>query len=213
MKVEGPNLRWSCQRYDIVLKTTPSSSSSSRLWGKYELDKCSVLCLHPENPEIIFLKYMDECVLSFNPRMGTGEPELLSAVTLNFYEPGWRALQPRVSSCWPTPIPRYDHLRCMYDGSYHCWVQNTTTLPSTIGSLEKIEQECFELCGTLSKLALEMKAAGTATEDQLKTAEAVFAWVKNLALAREARARSNLRHLLQLARNETEKHRSVFRPL
>ncbi|CAN0892639.1 hypothetical protein LINGRAHAP2_LOCUS17670 [Linum grandiflorum] len=232
MHVEGPNFSWTWQRYEMVLKTAPSSSS--RLWGKYELDKCSVLCLHPENPEIIFFKYMDECVLSFNPRMGKGEPELLSAVTLNFYEPGWRALQPRVSSCWPTPIPRYDDLRCMYDGSYHCWVQNittaTTTLPSAIGiptpppppyvqvemrrSLEVIKQEYSELCGTLSKLVLDMYAASTSGYDLLKAAKDVIARLEDLAReARAARYRSNLRDLLQLARNESEKHRRVFQGL
>ncbi|CAN0892636.1 Putative F-box/kelch-repeat protein At1g15680 [Linum grandiflorum] len=64
VEVEDDKYRWS-QRYEIVLKTTPSpsSSSSSTLWGNYELAKCSVLCLHPEKPEIVFFRYFDNCVL------------------------------------------------------------------------------------------------------------------------------------------------------
>ncbi|CAN0892640.1 hypothetical protein LINGRAHAP2_LOCUS17671 [Linum grandiflorum] len=127
VEVEDGQHLW-IQRYEILLTTTPSPTSSSRLWGEYELDKCSVLCLHPENPEVVFFKYLDDCVFSFNSSLGAGEPELLSAVRLNPYEPNWRALQPR-ASFWPTRIPRYDDLRGMYDGSYECWVQTTPRHP------------------------------------------------------------------------------------
>ncbi|CAL1362986.1 unnamed protein product [Linum trigynum] len=127
-RLEEDTGNWNLQ-YELVLKTTTSSSSS--LWGDYELNKCSVLDLHPEKPEVVFFKYLNDCVFSCNLRTGTGEPEFFSAVNLKCYEPGWRALHPRVS-CWPTPIPSYEDLRGMYDGSYDCWVQSssTTTLAS-----------------------------------------------------------------------------------
>ncbi|CAI0458827.1 unnamed protein product [Linum tenue] len=127
-RLEEDTGNWILQ-YELVLKKTTTSSS---LWGElYELDNCFVLDLHPEKPEVVFFKYLNECVFSCNLRTGTGEPEFFSAVKLKCYEPGWRALQPRVS-CWPTPIPRYEELRGMYDGSYDCWVQSsrTTTLAS-----------------------------------------------------------------------------------
>ncbi|CAI0464577.1 unnamed protein product [Linum tenue] len=106
--------------------------------GLCVLFTCCVLCLHPEQPEIVFLTFTDPFdgrIYSCNLRTGTGELELFSSVAPFRYEPDWIALQPTVS-CWPTPIPRYDELQGMYDGSYRCWVQNSTatTLSSTTGN-------------------------------------------------------------------------------
>ncbi|CAI0468801.1 unnamed protein product [Linum tenue] len=121
---------WWSKQHELVLNRT------SLLWGRYELENCFVLDLHPERSEIVFLRYLEDRVFSFNVRTGMGIPELFSGISLISYDPTWRALQPRVS-CWPTPIPRYDDLQCTYDGSYDCWVRSkntTTTLPSTIGN-------------------------------------------------------------------------------
>ncbi|CAI0468398.1 unnamed protein product [Linum tenue] len=131
-RLEEDGVHWT-QQYEMVLKTTSSS-----LWGDYKLEHCYVLDLHPEKPEIVFFRYKESsaaCIFSCNVRTGMGEPEFIAAGYLHIYDPCWRALQPRVS-CWPTPIPRYEQLRGLYDGSYDCWVQNcsTTTLPSMIGN-------------------------------------------------------------------------------
>ncbi|CAI0468879.1 unnamed protein product [Linum tenue] len=122
--------RWTLQ-YKTVLKTTSPS-----FWGDYKLKHCSVMDLHPEKPEVVFFQYREypECILSCNLKTGMGEPEFFSPAEFCTSDPCWRALRPRVS-CWPTPIPRYEELRGLYDGSYDCWVQHnndhTTTLPST----------------------------------------------------------------------------------
>ncbi|CAI0423327.1 unnamed protein product [Linum tenue] len=115
--------------YEMALKRTSS------LCGQFELENCFVLDLHPEKPEMVFFRYLEDRIFSFNLRTGKGKPEFFSGVTLKCFKPTWRALQPRVS-CWPTPIPGYENLRGAYNGSYDCWVQKstTTTPPSTIGN-------------------------------------------------------------------------------
>ncbi|CAI0468791.1 unnamed protein product [Linum tenue] len=115
--------------YEMALKRTSS------LCGQFELENCFVLDLHPEKSEIVYFRYLEDRIFSFNLRTGKGKPEFFSGVTLICSQPTWRALQPRVS-CWPTPIPRYENLRGAYNGSYDCWVQKSTmtTPPSTIGN-------------------------------------------------------------------------------
>ncbi|CAL1398083.1 unnamed protein product [Linum trigynum] len=119
------------RKHQTVLKM-----KSPSWWGDYKLEDCFVLDLHPEEPEIVFFEYQKspQCIFSCNLRKGTGEPEFFAAAEFCTSDPAWRVLQPRVSCCWPTPIPRYEELRGLYDGSYDCWVQHndtTTLLPST----------------------------------------------------------------------------------
>ncbi|CAL1391097.1 unnamed protein product [Linum trigynum] len=76
-RLEEDHQSWSKQ-YEMVLKKTWTSSSSSLC--KYDLENCSVVDLHPEKPEIVFLVHLDDdshvdTVLSCNLRMGTGELE------------------------------------------------------------------------------------------------------------------------------------------
>ncbi|CAL1398290.1 unnamed protein product [Linum trigynum] len=100
--------------------------------------------LHPERPEVVFFQYREypECILFCNLKTGMGEPEFFSATKFYLNDPCWRVLRARVT-CWPTPIPRYEQLRGMYDGSYDCWVQNTstTTLPSTIEECQPLVEQ------------------------------------------------------------------------
>ncbi|CAI0467046.1 unnamed protein product [Linum tenue] len=113
-RLEEDGVHWT-QQYKTVLKATT-------LCG-YKLEHCYVLGLHPEQPESYFfqnnLESSAPCIFSCNLRNGMRGPELFSAGLFRREEPCWRALQPRVS-CWPTPIPRYEQLRGMYDGSYGC---------------------------------------------------------------------------------------------
>ncbi|CAL1398325.1 unnamed protein product [Linum trigynum] len=96
--------------------------------GNFRLPSmCFVAALHPEKPEIVFFQHLDSGPeggqLSCN--LGTGgEIEFVSELQ---YFLRWRMFQSKVY-CWYTPIPRYQVLRGMYDGSYSCWVQGNNEI-------------------------------------------------------------------------------------
>ncbi|CAI0449908.1 unnamed protein product [Linum tenue] len=84
----------------------------------YEIEHCKILDMHPEKPEVVFFQYTppsvnkDDAILCCDLRKG----ELEFVTDLRQLNPRWTFFQPRIS-CWPSPIPRYEQLRGMYDGS------------------------------------------------------------------------------------------------
>ncbi|CAI0388606.1 unnamed protein product [Linum tenue] len=89
----------------------------------YELRHYLRPCLHPEKPEVFFLKHRIDAgviaALSCDLRTG-GEVELFAEARefLSY----WNLFLAQFS-CWPTAIPRFKELRAAYDGSCSCWVQ------------------------------------------------------------------------------------------
>ncbi|CAL1359090.1 unnamed protein product [Linum trigynum] len=90
----------------------------------YELHHFLRPCLHPEKPEVFFLKHRGDAgvvsVLSCDLRTG-GEVELFAEARV--FSSYWNLFRVQFS-CWPTSIPRYNELRVMYDGSCSCWIQS-----------------------------------------------------------------------------------------
>ncbi|CAI0556486.1 unnamed protein product [Linum tenue] len=80
---------------------------------------CFVACLHPDDPEIVFLENHVSAEILYRD-VRTGEEGVFDSLSFR-----WRLFQPRIS-CWPTPIPNYGKLRGAYDGSYDCWVKQTS---------------------------------------------------------------------------------------
>ncbi|CAI0467354.1 unnamed protein product [Linum tenue] len=80
-------------------------------------------CMHPEKPQVFFLRHSDATgeVFALSCDLGAG-------VELELFAEGrafltyWNLFRAELS-CWPTLIPRYKQLRVLYDGSYSCWVQ------------------------------------------------------------------------------------------
>ncbi|CAI0389445.1 unnamed protein product [Linum tenue] len=116
-RLEEHGKSWSIQ-YKTLLGRTSGRCN-------YELKECSVVGLHPEKPHIVFLRHedlggpWDDVVLSYDSR--TEELRYFAEFLGN-----WAVFHPSVS-CWPTPIPRYEKLRVIYDGSYKCWVQQSSS--------------------------------------------------------------------------------------
>ncbi|CAL1404805.1 unnamed protein product [Linum trigynum] len=98
--------------------------------AKYDPMKCTFIGLHPEKTEIAFFNYRHDVVampmsstfLSCDLRRG--ELELFAELKLS--HPCFKVLRPRFV-CWPTPIPRYEELRSMYNNGTDekCLVQGT----------------------------------------------------------------------------------------
>ncbi|CAI0546782.1 unnamed protein product [Linum tenue] len=91
--------------------------------------------LHPENPETALLILGHYSGRIFSCDLRSGELEQL-ITTRRAYERGWMLFRHRFS-CWPTPIPSYKELRGLYDGSYSCWVQQSSDeakTPSATGN-------------------------------------------------------------------------------
>ncbi|CAI0430233.1 unnamed protein product [Linum tenue] len=108
-----------CKTWSKVCEGPVKSSSVGNCgWGLL------VPTLHPEKPEVAFFTdfcgVAGNCHLSCDLRKGG---VLGSVSELTQFFTGWRVFQPRVH-CWPTPIPRYEKLRVIYDGSYAGWVQS-----------------------------------------------------------------------------------------
>ncbi|CAI0453564.1 unnamed protein product [Linum tenue] len=95
-----------------------------------DLEMIDVLALHPSNPEIVFLEcrcpqVRRSLVFSCN----------LKAKELKFFADEvrgsrWKVFQPRFT-CWPTPIPSYEKLQGVYDGSYSCFLQSNNNESAT----------------------------------------------------------------------------------
>ncbi|CAI0546098.1 unnamed protein product [Linum tenue] len=89
-----------------------------------QVSECYICDLHPEKPEIVFLELFNLVhhlgIFTFN--LTSGELEFAFD---RLYIPHFMVLhiQPKVSY-WPTPIPRYEELQGIYDGSYNCLVQS-----------------------------------------------------------------------------------------
>ncbi|CAI0422730.1 unnamed protein product [Linum tenue] len=83
---------------------------------KHEVE---VIDLHPGKPEIVFLRFIDYSQASesaiWSCNLRSGESEIFCKISKA--SPRWRVFEQRLS-CWPIPIPRYEELRGMYDGSY-----------------------------------------------------------------------------------------------
>ncbi|CAL1359210.1 unnamed protein product [Linum trigynum] len=113
-----------CKTWSVQHKTLLERTLSRY---DYELEDCNIVSLHPEKPHIAFFEHpgvygrLDSVIVSYN--MKTGE--------LEFFDQFVPRFQPRVS-CWPTPIPRYEKLRGIYDGSHGCWVQQSSSEAATL---------------------------------------------------------------------------------
>ncbi|CAL1409698.1 unnamed protein product [Linum trigynum] len=115
LRLKDDRRTWMKQHEWWLLKTTSTSRCN------YEVKNCTVLGLHPGKPEMVFLLHRGlngPNILFFN----------LRSRELGFFDnpqPTWMVFQPKIY-CWPTPIPGYEKLRGMYDGSYNCWVQHSS---------------------------------------------------------------------------------------
>ncbi|CAL1414680.1 unnamed protein product [Linum trigynum] len=117
-RLEEDRKSWSMQHKTVLGKTIKIFD--------YELEDCDVACLHPEKPHIVFFKHPgfgDRRSVALSYDMKTAELGLFGEFVPRF--------QPRVS-CWPTPIPRYEELRAIYDGRYSCWVQQSSSKAATL---------------------------------------------------------------------------------
>ncbi|CAI0452570.1 unnamed protein product [Linum tenue] len=116
-RLEEDGKSWKKQHEGLV------NTASRR--GNYKLEYLFPADLHPEKPEIVFLRYLD---LDDERFASTYACNLTSSgEEIEFFaEKGhsWRVVQPKVSG-WPTPIPRYEQLRGLYNGSRSCWVQSS----------------------------------------------------------------------------------------
>ncbi|CAL1387731.1 unnamed protein product [Linum trigynum] len=101
------HISWS-EVYQVSLKEPSKPCNYSR-------ERCYFACLHPDDPEIVFL-YNDFDVILYHD-VRTGEEGVFD----DEYSHPWRLFQPRIS-CWPTPIPNYEKLRAAYDA---CCVHHT----------------------------------------------------------------------------------------
>ncbi|CAL1352384.1 unnamed protein product [Linum trigynum] len=128
-RLEEDGKSWSKQ-YEGLLK----KSGIGTIEHKY----CILPFLHPHKPEIIFFHYYDRSsprtILSFDSR--TGELEEFTKVgegasRLMVFHP--------MACCLPTPIPKYEELRSMYDGSYNFWVQSSSTATTPSITAEECE--------------------------------------------------------------------------
>ncbi|CAI0412342.1 unnamed protein product [Linum tenue] len=124
-------------------------------YGDMELH--NVLALHPSKPEIVFLELSSPLAygrLIFSCNLRTMELKFVADQVPSIR---WKVLQPRFT-CWPTPIPSYEKLRGMYDGTYSCLVQscskesptplingNFTLLPSPFLPALSFDLECTKL--------------------------------------------------------------------
>ncbi|CAN0898824.1 hypothetical protein LINGRAHAP2_LOCUS19925 [Linum grandiflorum] len=115
-RLEEDRKSWMIQCKGLVDKTSKCNN--------YKIEGCYQPFLHPHMPNIVFFNPVpykeDNAILccdllreklEFFAKV-EGPPDV-------FY---LEVFQPRVS-CWATPIPRYDELRGMYDGSYSFWGQ------------------------------------------------------------------------------------------
>ncbi|CAL1365886.1 unnamed protein product [Linum trigynum] len=124
LKTARPRSNPSVQLDDFFLELERSMSAS--------LHSIVLPYLHPEKPEIVFFHYLDVkgAILSCDLRRGDLEFHSELRVLLS---PRWALFHPTIS-CWPIPIPRYEELRVIYDGSYSCWVQSSKpTTPAITG--------------------------------------------------------------------------------
>ncbi|CAL1408640.1 unnamed protein product [Linum trigynum] len=99
---------------------------SSSMGDYYPLKMLRICALHPEKPEIVFLRYWDshvESIFTCDLRSG-GELEFVDQ--LNPHLRDWMVFQPKVSG-WPTPIPRYKKFRGSDDGSHSSGVQSDSS--------------------------------------------------------------------------------------
>ncbi|CAL1362773.1 unnamed protein product [Linum trigynum] len=120
LEEDGTRYYWR-KRYKVALET---------LMPNYELDRLvvdGVVGLHPEKPEIVFLQFHKICgttisyfIFSCNLKKGEAEETDFRCDPNSCF---WKVFQPRFFG-WPTPIPRYEELRCRYNGSYACLLQN-----------------------------------------------------------------------------------------
>ncbi|CAL1365840.1 unnamed protein product [Linum trigynum] len=107
------------------------SRIASSVW-RLDDDHKSFSLVCEEKPEIVFFHYLDVkgAILSCDLRRGDLEFHSELRVLLS---PRWTLFHPTIS-CWPIPIPRYEELRVIYDGSYSCWVQSSKpTTPAITG--------------------------------------------------------------------------------
>ncbi|CAL1353128.1 unnamed protein product [Linum trigynum] len=123
---------------------------------------CYQASLHPHNPEIVFFKpfhfYDVNVILCCNLRRE--ELEFIAEVDGSDNVCRLQVFEPR-SSCWATPIPRYEKLQGMHDISYDFWVQISreaktpslppftnkymkeimkASLPSTVSNIHKLHR-------------------------------------------------------------------------
>nr|AMY26611.1 hypothetical protein [Linum usitatissimum] len=106
---------------------------------KYEHKKMEVL-----HPEIVFFNPLHSeeknAILCYDVR--TEELELFAKLEGKPDVYRLQVFQPMVS-CWATPIPRYEALRGMYDGSYSFWVQSTSESKSPLLNICKFMKSTF----------------------------------------------------------------------
>ncbi|CAI0398877.1 unnamed protein product [Linum tenue] len=120
--------------------------------GNYEVLACLKPFLHPDQPEIVFF---NRVFIGYNKAMLRCD---LRSEEVEFFAKlrGWydichfQVFQPRVP-CWPTPIPRYEKLQGMHDGSYNFWVQSSSeaklqSLPPSLNICKQKELKRAPLC-------------------------------------------------------------------
>ncbi|CAL1409667.1 unnamed protein product [Linum trigynum] len=108
--------------------------------GNYEVESCShQLCLHPYKPEVVLFNWRagekTNAILSWD--LHREEVELFAELEGGPAVSRFMVFQPRVH-CWPTPIPRYEELRGMYDGSYNFCAQSANKAAVTPSLLPSI---------------------------------------------------------------------------
>ncbi|CAN0853672.1 hypothetical protein LINGRAHAP2_LOCUS5703 [Linum grandiflorum] len=140
-RLEQDRKSWRIQCQGLVPKTSECCN--------YEVEGCYQPFLHPHKPGIVFFNpvpYKDKnAILCCD--LARGELEFFAKLEGPHDVFYLQVFQPSVS-CWATPIPRYEELRGMYDGSYSFWVQSsseakTHSLPSHYICMDDVMKSRF----------------------------------------------------------------------
>ncbi|CAI0546812.1 unnamed protein product [Linum tenue] len=101
--------------------------------GNYQVDSCYLPILHPNKPEVVLFNWLagDDTNAMLSWDLQRQEVELFAKLEGGTAVNRFVVFQPRVH-CWPTPIPSYEELRGLYNGSYQFWAQsgNEGAVPS-----------------------------------------------------------------------------------
>ncbi|CAL1390975.1 unnamed protein product [Linum trigynum] len=153
-------------------------------WCEYNPAYCKILDLHPERPHIVYFRYIPasgpDGILCCD--LSSGKLEFFTE--LRQLVPRWSFFKPRVS-CWPTPIPRYEELRGMYDGSCR-WFRAANSNPLSTD----LEQQAINALATVDVIRAATETLKNDWMDKL------------LALPRPGEKLHELHDWLRILRNE-----------